>query len=169
MVAKLLSVMVALGVAQTVAAAEIKIGIVDIPKAIQATKDGQKIKKQLEEDYNKRKSDMDKRAKDISQMQADFEKKSLVLSDEARLKKQQEIEEERGKFMELREKNLQELAKRDRELSQPMLKKLNDVINEIAKKDGFTAIFHRNDQNLVWATQEIDITDQVVKALEKAK
>jgi outer membrane protein len=169
MVAKFFTIMMALGLTHAVNAAEIKIGIVDIPKAIQATKDGQKIKKQLEEDYNKRKSDMDKRAKDISQMQADFEKKSLVLSDEARLKKQQEIEEERGKFMELREKNLQELAKRDRELSQPMLKKLNDVINDIAKKDGFTAIFHRNDQNLVWATSEIDITDQVIKALEKAK
>lgn len=150
-----------------VAQAEVKIGIVDIPKAIQATKDGQKIKKELEEDYNKRKADLEKRVKDIGKMQADFDKKSLVLSDEARAKKQQEIEAEKAKYMELREKNLQDLSKKDRELSQPMIKKLNTVIGEIAKKEGYTVIMHKNDQNLVWASPDSDITDQVIKALEK--
>lgn len=149
------------------AATDVKIGIVDIPKAIQATKEGQKIKKNLEEEYNKKKADLEKKVKDISTMQADFEKKSLVLSDEARLKKQQEIDTEKQKYMELREKNMQDLAKKDRDLSQPMIKKLNDVINEIAQKEGFTMILHKNDQNLVWATKELDITDKVVKALEK--
>ncbi len=166
----LASLIVATGIcsfAASAATAEVKIGIVDVPKAIQATKEGQKIKKDLEEDYSKRKADLEKRAKDIQTMQADFEKKSLVLSDEARAKKGQSIEEEKMKYMELRDKNLQDLAKKDRELSQPMIKKLNDVIGEIAKKEGFTAIFHKNDQNLVWATQEIDITEKVIKALEK--
>jgi outer membrane protein len=149
------------------AATEMKIGIVDIPKAIQATKDGQKIKKQLEEEYNKKKADLEKKVKDISNMQADFDKKSLVLSDDARLKKQQEIDAEKAKYMELREKNLQDLSKKDRELSQPMIKKLNEVISEIAKTDGFTLILHKNDQNLVWASKEVDITEQVIKALEK--
>lgn len=149
------------------AATEVKIGIVDLPQAIQATKDGKKIKKQLEEEYNKKKADLEKKVKDITQMQTDFEKKSLVLSDEARMKKQQEIEGEKAKYMELREKNLQDLAKKDRELSQPMIKKLNEVIGEIAKKEGFTVILHKNDQNLVWAAKEVDITAQVIKALEK--
>jgi outer membrane protein len=148
-------------------AAESRIAIVDIPKAIQATKEGQKIKKELEAEYNKRKGDLEKRAKDISQMQTDFEKKSLVLSDEARLKKQQEIDEEKTKYMELREKNMQDLAKKDRDLSQPMIKKLNDVIGDIAKKEGYTMILHRNDQTLVWASKDSDITDLVIKALEK--
>ncbi|MCB0349930.1 MAG: OmpH family outer membrane protein [Bdellovibrionales bacterium] len=149
------------------ASADVKIGIVDLPQAIQATKEGKKIKKQLEAEYNKKKSEMEKIVKDIGKMQTDFEKKSLVLSDEARMKKQQEIDGEKAKYMELREKNLQDLAKKDRELSQPMIKKLNEVIGEIAKKEGFTVILHKNDQNLVWASKEVDITDQVVKALEK--
>jgi outer membrane protein len=151
----------------SVAFAESKVGIVDLPQAIQATVEGKKIKKQLEEEYNKKKADLETRAKDISKMEADFEKKSLVLTDEARLKKQQEIDAEKSKFMDLREKNLQELAKKDRELSQPMIKKLNEVIAEIAKKEGYTVILHKNEQNLVWAAKEVDITDLVIKALEK--
>lgn len=149
------------------AATEVKIGVVDIPKAIQETKEGKKIKKQLEDDYNKRKSDLEKRAKDITKMQEDFEKKSLVLSEEARAKKMMEIDKEKAQYMELREKNMQDLAKKDRDLSQPMIKKLNEVISDIAKKQGFTVILHKNDQNLVWASKEVDITDEVIKALEK--
>jgi outer membrane protein len=152
---------------QSHAAAEVKIGVVDVPKAIQATKEGQKIKKELEEDYNKRKADLEKKAKDIQQMQTDFEKKSLVLSDEARQKKGQAIEEEKMHYMEARDKNLEDLRKKDHDLSQPMIKKLNDVISEIATKESYTAIFHKNDQNLVWTSPDIDITDKVIKALEK--
>src|SRR5690606_18207590 len=107
------------------------------------------------------------KAKDIQTMQQDLEKKSLVLSDEAKMKKIQEIEEAKAKFMELREKNFVDLEKRDRELSQPILKKLNDVIGDIAKNGKYTAIFHKNDRNLVWASKEIDITDEVIKRLEK--
>lgn len=150
-----------------VAATEAKIGIVDIAQAIQATTEGKKIKKELEAEFNKRKAELEKKVKDINAMQADFEKKSLVLSDDARMKKQQEIEAEKAKYMESREKNMQDLAKKDRELSQPMIKKLNTVIADIAKKEGFTVILHKNDQNLVWASQETDITEMVIKALEK--
>ena len=154
---------------QSRAEADIKIGVVDVPRAIQATKEGQKIKKELEEDYNKRKADLEKKAKDIEAMQQDFEKKSLVLSDEARQKKAQSIEEEKMKYMQARDKNLEDLRKKDHDLSEPMIKKLNEVISEIAKKDGFTAIFHKNDQNLVWASADIDITDKVIKGLEAKK
>jgi outer membrane protein len=156
-----------LGFDSAYAAAETKIGIVDIAQAIQATVEGKKIKKELEAEFNKRKSELEKKAKDINAMQTDFEKKSLVLSDEARAKKQQEIENEKMKYMESREKNMQDLAKKDRDLSQPMIKKLNDVISDIAKKEGFTVILHKNDQNLVWASREVDITEMVIKALEK--
>jgi outer membrane protein len=166
-IAKLLPTLALIFSVQAFGAVEAKIGIVDLPQAIQATAEGKKIKKQLEEEYNKRKTDLEKKVKDISKMQADFEKKSLVLSDDARAKKQQEIDGEKAKYMELREKNLQDLAKKDRELSQPMIKKLNEVIADIAKKEGFTVILHKNDQNLVWAAKETDITDMVIKALEK--
>lgn len=151
----------------TSAATETKIGIVDVPKAIQSTAEGKKIKKQLEEEYNKRKADLEKKVKDIQTMQTDFDKKSLVLSEDARNKKQQEIDAEKSKYMELREKNMQDLAKKDRELSEPMIKKLNDVIGKLAAKEGFTLILHKNDQNLVWAAKETDVTDEVIKSLDK--
>jgi outer membrane protein len=148
-------------------AAETKIAVVDIPKAIQATREGKQVKTKLEEEFNKRKSDMEKRAKDIQKMQADFEKKSLVLSDEVRKSKEKEIETEKMKYMELRDKNMQDLNKKDRELSEPLRKKLFAAIEKISKEEKYTAIFHKNEQILVWTSSEIDITDRLIKELEK--
>ncbi len=164
---RVLAFMLAFGFSLFAAAAEMKVAVVDLPTAIQSTTEGKKIKKLLEDEFNKKKKDLEKRYTDINKMQADFDKKSLVLTEDARVKKQQEIDAEKNEFMQLKEKNLQELAKRDRELSQPLIKKLNEVIAEIAKKDGYTVILHKNEQNLVWASKEIDITEAVIKALEK--
>lgn len=151
------------------AMADMKIGIVDIPKAIQSTKEGKKIKKELDADYQRRKTDLEKRKKDIDQMQADFEKKSLVLSDDARQKKEQAIEQAKMQFMQLRDQNLKALAQKDQQLSAPMLKRLGKAIDRIARRDGYTAIFHKDDQSLVWASSKIDITNEVIKELGKTK
>ncbi len=151
------------------AMADMRIGVVDIPRAIQATKEGQKIKKELDADYQRRKSDLEKRKKEIDQMQADFDKKSLVLSDEARNEKEQAIEKAKMQFMQLRDQNLKALAKKDQELSAPMLKRLGKVIDRIARREGYMAIFHKDDQSLVWVARSVDITDEVIKELGKTK
>ena len=151
------------------AMADMKIGVVDIPRAIQATKEGQKIKKELDADYQRRKAELEKRKKEIDQMQADFDKKSLVLSDEARNEKEQAIEKAKMQFMQLRDQNLKALAQKDQQLSAPMLKRLGKVIDRIARRDDYMAIFHKDDQSLVWVARSIDITDEVIKELGKTK
>lgn len=149
------------------AMADVKIAVVDIPRAIQATKEGKKIKKELDADYQRRKANLEKKKDAIEKMESNFKKKSLLLSRQAAAEQEQKIEQAQMQFMKLRDQNLQALAKRDQELSKPLLKRLSKVIADIAKKDGYTAIFHKDNQALVWASSGIDITDKVIKALEK--
>ncbi len=149
------------------ALADEKIGVVDIPRAIQATKEGQRIKKELDADFQRRKAELEKRKDAIVDMEKNFEKRNLLLSDQARAQQEQKIEKAKMQFFELRDQNLKALAKRDQELSKPLLKRLGKVIDEIARKGGYTAIFHKDDQDLVWASSRIDITNKVIKALEK--
>src|SRR5262245_29464481 len=96
-------------------AAEQKFGFVDMQKAIQETTDGQKAKKELEGDFNKKKKDLEKREADIKKMREDFEKKALVLSDDVKAKKQQEINMEIGKYQEAVGKSQMEIQKHERE------------------------------------------------------
>lgn len=164
---KALSLVIAtLMVSGVAAAAELKIGFVDVRKAIETTKAGQKVKKDLETDFKKREKDLQKRAEDIKKMNQDYEKKSLVLSDEAKLKKQQELQEEMMKYNQEVQKNTADLRKKEQDLMEPIFKKMQNVINDMAKKESYTLII-QNRENILYATQEIDLTDKVVKEFEK--
>lgn len=154
------------GVFSLSALAEQKIGFVDVRKAVEATKAGKKVKTELESEFKKREAALKKRAEDIKKMTEDFEKKSAVLSDDARGKKQQEIQEEMMKYNQEVAKNTSDIRKKEQDLMEPIFKKMQDVINEIAKKQDYSLVLQSRD-NVLYAKKEVDLTDEVIKAFEK--
>ena len=65
--------------------------------------------------------------------------------------------------------NQGEIQNKEKELVEPILKKVRTVIEGIAQEKGYTMIFERQGQNIIWAQKEADLTDAVVQAFEKAK
>jgi len=146
---------------------DIKIGYIDLQKAIQETSAGKKAKKELEKEFNSRKDELGKREGNIKKMQEDFEKKKGVLSDEARNQKAAEIQQEMLKFRDLLGQSQVNMQKKEQELTRPIVEKLQDVIDKIAKDGGYTVILEKSEQSVIWARKDIDLTDQVVKQFEK--
>ncbi len=146
--------------------ADVKIGFVDVRKAVESTSTGKKIKKELESEFKKREKTLQKRADDIKKMTGDFEKKSAVLSEEARMKKQQEIQEEMLKYNQEVQKNTADIRKKEQELMEPVFKKMQKAIDDVAKREGYTMVLQSRD-NVLYATKEINLTDSVVKEFEK--
>jgi outer membrane protein len=136
-------------------------------KAIQETTAGKKAKKDLEEEFNKKKKDLDKREADIKKMGEDFEKRSMAMNEEARMKKQAELQAEMRKYQELAGKSQMEIQKRERDLTQPIVTKLRGIIEEIAKKEDFTVILEKSEQSVMWAKKDIDLTERVIKEYDK--
>lgn len=148
-------------------AAEVKIGYVDMQKAIQESSAGKKAKKDLEGEFNKKKKELEKKEADLKKMNEDLDKKSLVLSDDVRAKKQQELQGEMLKYRELVGKSQMDIQKRERDLTMPILEKIRGIIEDIAKKDGYTVILEKSEQSVLYALKDIDLTDRVVKEFEK--
>jgi outer membrane protein len=148
-------------------AEEMKIGYIDIQKAIQATSAGKKAKGELEKEFNAKNAEFQKRQADFKKMGEDLEKKKLALSDEARAKKAQELQQE---FMKL-QKDMGEsqlgMQKKEAEALKPIVEKLEKSIDKVAKDGGYTMILEKGQQSVVWAKKELDLTDTVVKEFEK--
>jgi outer membrane protein len=149
-----------------VQAAEMKIGFVDVRKAVESTKQGKKVKTELETEFKKREKELQKKADDIKKMTTDFEKKNAVLAEDARLKKQQEIQEEMLKYNQDVQKNTADIRKKEQDLMEPIFKKMQKVIDDVAKKENYTLVLQSRD-NILYAVKEVDLTDSVVKAFEK--
>ncbi len=165
----ILGLMLASFVSVSAFAAEVKIGYIDMQKAIQETAAGKKAKKELEDEFNKKKKDLEKKEADIKKMHEDFEKRSMAMNEDARMKKQQEIRMEMGKYQETAGKAQMEIQKRERDLTQPIVTKLRSIIDDIAKKEEFTVILEKSENSVMWAKKDIDLTERVIKAYDSKK
>ncbi|MCC6276561.1 MAG: OmpH family outer membrane protein [Oligoflexia bacterium] len=164
----MLAAAVALGMSAT-ALAEVKVGTIDMQKAIQTTEAGKKAKKELESEFEKKKKDLQTKESDLKKMSEDLQKKSMVLSDEVRQKKQLEFQEQMVKYRELVGKSQMEIQERERSLTQPIVEKLRKILSEIGEKDGYTVILEKAENSVMWAPKTLDLTDRVVGEFNKRK
>lgn len=153
--------------AATAMGADSKFAYLDMQKAIQSVDQGKKAKKELETEFNAKKKKLEAKEKDLKEMGDDLEKKAMALSDEARGRKQREFQEEMLKYQKMVAQSQQEIQGRERELTAPILDKMRTVIEKLAQDEGFTMIFEKNEQSVIWAKKEVDITDKVIASYEK--
>jgi outer membrane protein len=149
-------------------AAEAKIGVVDMQKAIQSTAAGKKAKAELEGEFNKKKKELEKKEADLKKMGEDLERKKSVLSEEVLSKKQAEFQEEMMKYRDTVGKSQLEIQKKERDLTAPILDKMKKAIEKVAKEKGYSMVLE-NSQMVLFSTADSDLTDEVVKSYEKEK
>ena len=66
-------------------------------------------------------------------------------------------------------KNQQELAKKENELMQPLLESLDKVLIQRAESGSYDIVLNWNQHGVLFAKPQHDITQAVLKALDKQK
>ena len=141
-----------------------KIGTVDMQKALQSVDAGKKAKSQLEKEFNTKKKDLQTEEASIKKMTEEFKKQSLVLSDEARAKKQQEIQERIMKFQELTQRSQSEIQQKEQDLTGPIIMSLRSMIGDLAKKRGYTFVLEKNENSVLYSPEKDDLTADLISA-----
>ena len=105
----------------------------------------------------------------MRKMSEEFERKATLLARDAREKQLIEVQSEMRKFQEAVAKNQAEMEKRQQELIQPIVRKMNTIIANLGIREGFTIILNRSEQTVLFASHEVDLTDAVVRAYNRDK
>ena len=143
--------------------AEIKIGVVDMQRALQTVSAGKKARTELESEFNKKKTELQKEEEEIKKMHQDFEKKSGVMNQEAKQKKQVEIQQ---RIMQVQEKTARyqaDIQKKERDLTKPIIDNLRKSIAQLAEKKGYSTVLEKNENTVLYSKKEDDLTDEVIK------
>ncbi len=148
-------------------AADLKIGYVDLQKAVQNTKAGKEARSSLEKEFKSKEADLKKKEAQLKKMTEDFEKKAALLSEDAKRKQETEIQKEMLKFRQTVSQSQQDISVKERKMTQPILEQMAKTIETVAKKEGYTMILEKREQNILWADSSIDVTDSIVKEFEK--
>jgi outer membrane protein len=150
-------------------AEEMKIGTVDMQKALQSVEEGKKAKASLQKEFDAKKKELQTEEAAIRKMSEDFKKQSLVMSEEARAKKGGELQDRIMKFRENTERSQMAIQKKEGELTEPLIRRLRAVITDVAKQKGYTLILERNENTVLFSQEKDDLTGEIISAFNKQK
>jgi len=164
-IALLMMVAVAL-LAARAQAANVKIGYVDVQRVLADSKRGQEAKKEIEARGAELNQEFLKRQQEVKALKEELERKGTLLSEEARKEKEREYQKKVKELERFVKDSREELRQMEREVTTQILKEVEKIINELGKEKGYTLILEKQRSFILYAPEEIDLTDEVIKALD---
>ncbi len=151
------------------AAAEMKIGVVDLQKAMELSEEGGKAKALFQKKVERIQKDLKAKQDELAKLKEDLERQSVLLSEEARLEKQSSYQNSLKEFKRLYEDAQDELRREDAKLSERIIKELRKVIDGYGKKEGFDLILEKNQSAVLYRSSKLDITSDIIKLYNESK
>jgi len=151
-------------------AEEVKLGYIDTVKIFAEFKEtvaAEEIYKKEVEVWKKKASDMEA---DLAKMREEIQSQSLMLSEEKLSEKKLQFDQkmkEYNQYMSDVFGDNGQAAKRNKELTQPIVEKINGVIAKIAEDEGYTIVFDAAQGNIVYAKKALDLTEKVMERLQQ--
>lgn len=149
-------------------ASEIKFGIVDMQKALQSVEAGKKAKAELEAEFNKKKTELQNEEAAIKKLHEEFQKQSLVMNDQAKAKKQGELQERIMKFQEKTARSQADIQKKEQDLTQPIVGALKKIVRGIASERQMALVLENNENTILFSLDKDDITQEVINQYNKS-
>jgi outer membrane protein len=143
---------------------ELKIGVVDIQAAVAKTKEGQEAQKKLEALGTAKRKELDEKTAKIKAMEEELKKQLPLMNEKVKQEKLQAYQELAAETQKLYMDAQNEVATKQSELVEPIVKRLQDIISDVALEYGYTLILNKAAGAVVlYNTPQLDLTDEVVK------
>lgn len=155
--------------APVLAAAEIKIGVVDIQKAMELSTEGKKAKAQFQKKVEKLQGELKTKQDEITALKEELERQSSVLSQTARDDKEKSYQYKLRDYQRMVKDSQEELQREDQELSQKILKDLQRIIENFGKAEGFDIILERTQSAVLFGSEKVDVTQRIIQLYDEGK
>ena len=140
---------------------ELKVGFVNLQKAMSQSKRGKAARATFQADLKDERVALEKERAAIAKQRKDLEKQAVLMKPSERAKAQRRLQL-RARDLERSTRDVrEELALRERELTDEILKDLQKIIGELGKTGKFTMILERS--QLLYTDKGTDVTDEVIK------
>ena len=143
-------------------AQELKIGYVDMGRALNDVEDGKAAKARLKADFDDKQKKLDAMQADLKAKKDELDKKASMMKPDVKKAKEDEFQRN---LMELQQTFMQlqkELMERESQLTQEIAGKLRTIITKVGDRDGYGMILDIG-ETVLYYKRHLDITLQVVQ------
>ena len=139
----------------------VKIGFIDIQRAISDSNAGKRAKERFQAQVKKAEAELLKEKTELERLKADLDKKGPLMKEEERRNLEGDLQRRYVNYQRTMTDQQQELRQKEGALTGDILKELEKIVNEIGKSDKFTLILERN--QILYSDQGIDVTNKVIE------
>lgn len=140
-----------------------KIGFVNTDRIFRESQLAIRAQKRLEKEFSNREQEIQKLIKQARDLQSYLEKEALTLSEADRARRERDLANLNRDIQRAQREFREDLNQRKNEEFAAVHERARKAIFELAEREKFDLIL----ENVVYASGRVDITDRVIKALER--
>lgn len=147
----------------SVAWADLKLGYVDLQKALGEVSEGQVAKSKLKAEIDKKKGEFETEQRKLREDGMVLDRQASAMSEEVRVEKMKELQ---GRLMQISEKGQKlqvEFVEKERIELKKIFDRMDPIVASIAEREGLAMVFEKTDSGLVYAPKHMDITNELVR------
>ena len=144
-------------------AADFKAAYVDLQRAIQETDEGKAAMARRKAWVDSKEKQVEKE-KTAFQVEVDaFQKQSGTMEEKARTAKEQELQKKYVDLAQKAERARSEMAEQQRKELGGVMPKMEQLLGQIAQREGLTMVFDKSSSGLAWAPASLDLTNELIR------
>ncbi len=152
---------------QAFAKAKAKYGVYSMQKIVFSVEEGKKAKTKLQAYMQEKMKELENEKKLIDNLGKELQSQAALLSEEARVRKQEEVQKRVLEFRNLEMKAQQDIKQREMQATQDIVLKVSGLVKIIAEQKKLELVFDQGVMMSSYIKDPIDLTDQLIKDYDK--
>jgi outer membrane protein len=144
-------------------AEEVKLGYVDLQRALNETEDGRKAKANLKKVFDAKQKELDEQQEVLKKDIEDLNKKRTLLPAEKVREKEAELQDRMQKVQQTYMRHQQDLSTKEQEATAKIFERMSKIITKIATAENFTMVLDRQQSAVLFAKPHLDLTNELIR------
>jgi outer membrane protein len=151
------------------AAAQVKVAVIDVQRVVTESDPGKEVMQKLRTLSDAKAQQGQSLQQELATLQDQFNKQRFTVSEVRQAEMSKEIEDKQIAIRRFQDDAQRELQDAQRRELGGLEERILPIINQVGQEQGLTLIFNKFQSGLVYADQQVDITDTVIQRFNTAQ
>lgn len=162
----LLALALLFGATVSAVAADVKIGVVNIPRVLKDSPQSVAASARMEKEFSTRQGDLVKRQRDLQEQEAKYNRDMAVMSQQERQTTEKELVSRGRELKRLQDEFREDFEQRNKEETEQVQRVVIQAIDVLVKEESYDLILG---EGVVFAGKSLDLTDKLLERLKKTQ
>jgi outer membrane protein len=150
----------------SLAAADIKLGYVDLQRALNEVEEGASAKKALKKEFDEKQQQLDGKQNELKTLKEELDARGSMMKPEVKQDKLNELQKRLMETQQLYYALQQELSKREGDVTAEIFKKMGVILQTMGETDSYTLIVEKS--AVLYAKGALDLTNELIRRYNDA-